>query len=72
METCRCGWNGTGDHLCHRCGKRPGARRFYVPSMKFSLAGNQLKFSAKETIGCDPCWAEFQQLLEKERPHGQT
>lgn len=63
-KTCHCGWDGVGDHLCHRCGKHPGERRFYVPNMKFSLAGAQMKFSARGTFGCDSCWAEFGKLLE--------
>jgi len=27
MTVCQCGWDGTGDHHCHRCGKEPGQRR---------------------------------------------
>lgn len=65
---CRCGWNGTGEHRCHRCGERPGMQRFYLPTMRFSLAGVQLKFSMAETWGCDPCWVTFQQLLAREAP----
>jgi len=62
---CRCGWDGTGDHLCHRCGVRPGTRRFqaYVTA----LAGAQMKFGARETHGCDQCWAEFQSLTARAR-----
>lgn len=65
MTTCRCGWDGTGDHLCHRCGKEPGQRRLYVPTFKFSLAGVQPKLSMAETWGCNGCWTDFQKLLEE-------
>lgn len=58
-EQCRCGWNGEGEHLCHRCGKRAGTRRFYTPSPNYSLAGYQVKASVLETIGCDECWQSF-------------
>lgn len=38
--------------LCRRCGERPGRERFYVPrSGEASLV---------LTVGCDPCWAEFE------------
>lgn len=67
MNKCRCGWSGKGDHLCHRCGKKPGTSRFYPPTMKFSLAGAQLKFSVLETWGCDDCWAGFQKEIEAAR-----
>lgn len=67
--SCRCGWSGRGDHLCHRCGKVPGTPRFYVPSMRFSLAGAQMKVSAKDTTACDTCWEEFQKLSKLE--HGE-
>lgn len=63
---CRCGYNGDGEHLCHRCGEKPGTRRFYMPHKKFSLAGMQQKFSVKETYGCDKCWAEFKILLKEQ------
>jgi len=63
---CRCGWNGISNHLCHRCGQHPGTQRFYLPTMRFSLAGAQLKFSMTETWGCDLCWAEFVQLQAAE------
>lgn len=62
---CRCGWSGEGDHLCHRCGKVPGSRRFYPPTLKFSLAGAQPKFSVRETWGCDACWKEFEVLAKQ-------
>jgi len=61
---CHCGWNGTGEHPCHRCHRRPGQERFYVPTMRFSLAGAQIKVSARQTIACVECWTEFQKQLE--------
>jgi hypothetical protein len=63
---CRCGWDGTGAHLCHRCGKVPGQQRLYVPTFKFSLAGVQLKFSMAETWGCDGCWNQLSEVPEEE------
>ena len=65
MTSCRCGWDGTGEHPCHRCLKAPGKRRLYVPTFKFSLAGVQPKLSMAETWGCDGCWTSFQKLLEE-------
>jgi hypothetical protein len=62
---CRCGWTGDGPHLCHRCGRRPGTRRFICRPV--ALSGAQLKFGAHETFGCDECVKEFAELLEKER-----
>lgn len=61
---CRCGWNGIGDHLCHRCGKVPGTRRFYEQPAPYSLAGVQMKLSVCETVGCDACWDQFGALLQ--------
>lgn len=63
--SCRCGWNGEGEHLCHRCGTRPGSLRFLPSTLRFSLAGAQLKFLVRDTWGCDECWADFKTLLEK-------
>lgn len=40
--------------------------KFYVPSMKFSLAGAQMKLSARDTIACEECWAPFQELLNEQ------
>lgn len=56
--------------LCHRCHERPGTERFYVPTMRFSVSGAQLKFSAVRTIGCDQCWSEFQ--IEAHNAHAHT
>lgn len=61
--TCRCGFTGVGDHLCHRCGKRPGSTRYV--SYPCSLAGMQTKFGARETHGCDECWKEFNEKLKQ-------
>ena len=55
---CRCGWDGKGVHLCHRCGKKPGSERF-VATGPASLAGVQVKFSAYKTWGCEECWKEY-------------
>ena len=67
-ETCRCGWDGEGDHPCHgklySC-KKPAERRFYAPSMRFALAGARLKFSTRETFACAECWEWFQKELQK-------
>lgn len=58
--------------LCRWCGTRPGRERFYAPSdpnepdaIRFSLPGQQTKFSTKRTIGCDLCWADFTALRER-------
>lgn len=64
---CRCGWSGEGDHLCHRCHKVPGVRRFYYDGHPFSLAGAMPKFSVNETWGCDACWEAFQKDLAEHR-----
>lgn len=70
MTTCRCGWNGEGEHLCHRCGKQPGQRRLiaYVAS----LAGTQPKLGAYETWGCEPCFEEYRRALEGSKAAGRT
>ena len=65
MSACRCGWDGEGAHLCHRCHERPGERRYYIPTWLFSLAGAQMKASAVDTIACDACWKEFAQILAR-------
>lgn len=62
---CRCGWDGTGDHPCHRCGKAPGTRRFRGSDAPFSLAGVQPKFSVVETYSCDECWKEWSELNQE-------
>lgn len=58
-SACRCGWNGTGDHPCHRCGTAPGKRRLRHADIPYSLAGAQPKFNMVETWSCDECWAEW-------------
>jgi hypothetical protein len=68
MSACRCGWDGTGDHPCHRCGKAPGTRRFRHADVPYSLAGAQPKFNMVETYSCDPCWTEWQELTKDKDP----
>lgn len=61
------------DRLCHRCGVREGSERFYLPDPSrpyAALAGQQLKFSMKRTVGCDECWAEFTALREEAQRDG--
>lgn len=62
-SACRCGrYDGTGDHLCHgnayTC-PRPGSVRYYQPSIRWSLAGVQMKLNVVDTVCCDECWAIF-------------
>lgn len=40
--SCRCGWDGEGKHMCHRCHLAPGSLRVY---------------QFRHTWGCDQCWA---------------
>lgn len=65
MSTCRCGYNGEGDHPCHgngyRC-RKTAKRRFYNPQ-PVGLAGLQMKLQVSDTWACDECWAAFQQEL---------
>lgn len=70
--SCRCGWTGKGEHMCHACGKKPGSFRIYVPHFRFSLAGAQLKFSARDTWGCDECWVIFSEKLAESRRKDQS
>jgi hypothetical protein len=56
-NACRCGWDSTGDHPCHRCRERFGTRRFVTRPV--ALSGTQTKFGAYETWACDRCWDEF-------------
>ena len=37
---------------------KPGTIRYYPPG-PFSLSGQQMKLSVKETWGCDECWEQF-------------
>jgi hypothetical protein len=62
-EQCRCGYNGTGEHLCHRCGKVPGSLRFRT--YLTCLAGVQTKFGARDTWGCDNCWEEYNKQIKE-------
>ena len=64
QNPCRCGWDGTGAHPCHRCHTRPGRSRLYAPTMRFSLAGMQPKLSVRDTNACDECWVPFAKALE--------
>lgn len=65
MKTeCRCGYNGTGIHKCHRCGKAPGTRRFRHADVPYSLAGAQPKLNMVETYSCDECWAEWAEVCK--------
>lgn len=57
MSNCRCGWDGNGEHLCHRCHKKPGAIRFLTHLT--CLSGAQMKLGARDTHACDACWTEF-------------
>jgi hypothetical protein len=70
LVTCRCGWDGTGDHPCHwgnyTC-RKPGKEFLYVPHMRFSLAGVQIKFSVEKTVACDEHRELFSKLLEEAR-----
>ena len=64
---CRCGWEGKGDHPCHKnrytC-KAPAKQRFYNPKAT-ALAGMQLKFEVRDTWACDECWEDFSKKLKK-------
>ncbi len=62
-QQCRCGWDGMGEHLCHRFGRAPGSMRFYNPR-PVALAGQQMKFEVYDTWGCDPCWEDFKRLIK--------
>ena len=57
--TCRCGWDGQGDHPCHRnnytC-RKPAKIRYYEPTKLYALAGVQMKMSVVDTWACDECW----------------
>lgn len=50
----------TETETCRRCHSAPGTERWYVPdALGASLSGVQVKFSAKRTFACDPCWEPF-------------
>lgn len=56
---------------CRRCGVRPGRTRYYSPNPgRHSLAGVQLKVSAKQTVGCDECWGAFTAATTEARRTG--
>jgi hypothetical protein len=64
---CRCDWDGTGDHPCHSNGygcRKPAKERFYEPTIRYALAGAQLKMSVTQTWACDECWEKFSKQLE--------
>lgn len=61
-DACRCGWDGRGDHPCHRCHAAPGTLRFYSPYL-VPLSGMQMKFEVRDTNACDPCWEFFQEYI---------
>lgn len=62
--SCRCGWDGTGDHLCHRCHVAIGSSRL-CDLRAVALAGMQVKFQAYETWGCDGCWTWYQSQFDQ-------
>lgn len=66
---CRCGWTESSNtpHLCHRCGKREGASKLYCDTgpIKYSIAGDQPKVIARETIACDVCWEDFSKVMKR-------
>lgn len=56
-NSCRCGWDGTGDHPCHVCGA-PSRQRFYRPQL-VALAGMTMKLQVTDTFACDSCWRKY-------------
>jgi hypothetical protein len=60
-ETCRCGFNGEGEHPCHgkaySC-RKPAKQRFYGAHLT-ALAGVQMKLGVNSTWACDECWSAF-------------
>jgi hypothetical protein len=68
LQSCRCGYNGEGEHPCHRCiskgGEvRPGKRHFIT--YPTALAGMQMKLGAYETFACEPCLKEYRDYVER-------
>ena len=61
VTSCRCGWDGTGEHPCHfngyTCGQ-PARQRFYN-ARPVALAGAQMKLQMTDTWACDAHWHEF-------------
>lgn len=65
MDSCRCGYDGTGHHPCHGQGytcRKPAKQRFYN-ARPAHLAGMQMKLSVDDTWACDACWDEFKPKL---------
>lgn len=64
--SCRCGFDGQGDHPCHAkaygC-RQPARERFYSTGYA-ALPGAQVKLSASQTWACDECWEEFKKILK--------
>jgi len=61
MDSCRCGYEGTGQHPCHGKGytcQKPAKQRFYDVQMP-ALAGMHMKVQVTETWACDACWTEY-------------
>lgn len=60
---CRCGWNGQGEHKCHRCGRKPGEPYMvkYPPRVAAIV-----KDPDHESIGCADCIEEFRKTVEAE------
>ncbi len=58
---CRCGFDGTGEHLCHYSREYPG-ERCQVPGITKlvptpgSLAGMQMKFACIDGTYCQEHW----------------
>ena len=65
--TCRCGWDGQGDHPCHAnaytC-RKPAKARYYEPTRRYAIAGFQMKMSISETYACDECWEALKPRME--------
>lgn len=55
MTTCRCGFDGTGEHKCHRCGVARGDAVLREQETPYSIAGMQAKKVCVETFACAPC-----------------
>lgn len=72
MTTCRCGWDGQGEHPCHAdeytC-RRPARRRFYG-ARPVALAGVQFKLQASDTWACDEHWAAFSAAEQPDKMNG--
>lgn len=64
--TCRCEWDGVGEHPCHgnayTC-RKPSKQRFYN-ARTAALSGMQMKLVVTDTFACDECWAKFGDLIK--------